>query len=148
VLRGVEIYNGKPIFYSLSNFIFQNETVRFLPGDFYAQQGLPADANTADAFDSRNELSSYGGFPGRADYWESFIAEPVFVDGALSEIRLHPIELGFGKPRPQRGRPRLADGETGRRIIEKLAELSEPFGTSVRYDSGRNIGVVAGSGRR
>ena len=26
VLRGIEIYKGKPIFYSLSNFIFQNET--------------------------------------------------------------------------------------------------------------------------
>src|SRR5262249_10222316 len=26
-LRGIEIYNGKPIFYSLGNFIFQNETI-------------------------------------------------------------------------------------------------------------------------
>jgi poly-gamma-glutamate synthesis protein (capsule biosynthesis protein) len=148
VLRGIEIYNGKPIFHSLSNFLFQNETVRFLPGDFYEQEGLPANANAADAFDARNEHSSYGGFPGRADFWESVIAEPEFVDGTLTEIRLHPIELGFGKPRPQRGRPLPADREAGRRIIEKLAELSQPFGTSVRYDSDRNVGVVAGLRRR
>ncbi len=31
VLRGIEIYKGKPIFYSLSNFIFQNETVLRMP---------------------------------------------------------------------------------------------------------------------
>lgn len=144
VLRGIEIYNGKPIFYSLSNFLFQNETVRFLPGDFYVLRGLPADANSADAYDARNKNSSYGGFPGRADFWESVIAEPEFVDGSLTEIRLHPIELGFGKPRPQRGRPLPADQETGRRIIEMLAELSEPFGTTIRYDSNLNVGVVAG----
>ena len=148
VLRGIEIYNDKPIFYSLSNFIFQNETVRFLPGEFYEQVDLPPDANTADAFDARNERSAGGGFSGRADYWESIIAEPVFVDGDLAEIRIHPIELGFGKTRPQRGRPRLADRETGRRIIEKLAELSEPFGTFLSYDPDANFGVVTGLGRR
>ena len=27
VLRGIEIYKGKPIFYSLANFMFQNETL-------------------------------------------------------------------------------------------------------------------------
>ena len=35
VLRGIEIYKGKPIFYSLSNFIFQNETVLRMPEDSY-----------------------------------------------------------------------------------------------------------------
>jgi poly-gamma-glutamate capsule biosynthesis protein CapA/YwtB (metallophosphatase superfamily) len=27
VLRGIEIYNGKPILYGLGNFIFENETL-------------------------------------------------------------------------------------------------------------------------
>jgi len=33
VLRGVEIYNGKPILYSLGDFIFQNETLLRFPAD-------------------------------------------------------------------------------------------------------------------
>ena len=35
VLRGVEIYKGKPIFYSLGDFIFQNETLLRLPYENY-----------------------------------------------------------------------------------------------------------------
>jgi len=141
VLRGVEIYNGRPIFYSLSNFIFQNETVRFLPGDFYDQLDLPQDASAADGFDRRNETSR-GGFPGQRTYWESVIAVPMFSNGDLAEIRLFPIDLGYGRPRPQRGRPRLADPETGRRIIEHLTGLSREFGTEIRYDPTANIGLM------
>ncbi|HEX9786668.1 MAG TPA: CapA family protein, partial [Candidatus Binatia bacterium] len=32
---GVEIYKGRPIFYSVGNFIFQNETLGFFPADAY-----------------------------------------------------------------------------------------------------------------
>ena len=141
VLRGMEIYSGKPIFYSLSNFIFQNETVRYLPGDFYVEQDLRAESNAADGFDRRNERSR-GGFPGQSIYWESVVAVPTFSDGSLDEIILYPITLGHGKPRPQRGRPRLADAEAGRRIIEKLAELSGPYGTEVEYVAAQNVGVI------
>ena len=35
VLRGVEIYKGKPILYSLGDFIFQNETLLRLPSENY-----------------------------------------------------------------------------------------------------------------
>lgn len=142
VLRGIEIYKGKPIFYSLSNFIFQNETVRFMAGDAYDQYGLPASATPADFFDRRNEVSPTGGFPGRRVFWESVIAVPRFQDGELAEVRLYPITLGFGKPRPQRGRPRLADRELGQQIIEKMRELSEPFGTEVHYLANENVGVI------
>ncbi len=142
VLRAVEIYKGKPIFYSLANFIFQNETVRFLPGDAYDRYDLPADATPADYFDRRNETSRSGGFPGRQMFWESVIAVPRFQNGELAEVRLYPITLGFGKPRPQRGRPRLADREAGQRIIEKLRELSQPFGTDVHYIADENVGVI------
>lgn len=142
VLRGIEIYKGRPIFYSLSNFIFQNETIRFLPGDIYEAYDLPPDATTADAFDRRNEASRTGGFPGQRIFWESVIAVPSFQDGDLIEIRLYPITLGYGKPRPQRGRPRLADEEAGKQIIDKLRELSRPFGLEVEYRAGENMGVI------
>jgi poly-gamma-glutamate synthesis protein (capsule biosynthesis protein) len=141
VLRGIEIYNGKPIFYSLANFVFQNETVQGLPGEFYTNQGLDVNASPADGFDRRNQRSD-GGFSADPIFWESVLASPVFEDGALDHVVLHPVTLGYGLDRPQRGRPMLANAEDGRRIIERLGELSRPYGTTVRYDSARNVGIV------
>ncbi|UCC83571.1 MAG: membrane dipeptidase [Gemmatimonadota bacterium] len=142
VSRGIEIYRGKPIFYSLANFIFQNETIEFLPGDAYDAFELPAEATPADYYDRRTVQSRSGGFPARQVIWESIVAVPRFQDGTLAEVRLYPITLGFGKPRPQRGRPRLADRDAGQRIIEQLIELSLPFGTDVHYLADENIGVI------
>ncbi len=144
VMRGIEIYQGKPIFYSLANFIFQNETVRFLPGDMYERYGVSAGGHPGDVQDARIERSATGGWPGLRDYWESVISVPRFDDGQLSEIRLYPITLGFETPRPQRGRPKLADAESGRRIIEAIKKLSEPYGVSVHYQRDENVGVVRG----
>ena len=54
VLRGIEIYKGKPIFYSLSNFIFQNETLLRMPADSYEQYALDDDvAQPGDYLDAR-----------------------------------------------------------------------------------------------
>ena len=40
-------------------------------------------------------------------------------------------QLGWKEARHKRGRPRLAEGEEGRRILERFADLSKPFGTTV-----------------
>ena len=97
---------GSRFFYSLSNFIFQNETLDFQPGDNYEQWGLPADALVADFHDIRAEQ----GQDWLADEpnWDSVIASPVFRDGQLQEVVLHPIGLGYGLERPDIGRPMLA----------------------------------------
>lgn len=87
VLRGIEIYKGKPIFYSLGDFMFQPETVPFQAGDNYRKYGL-----------------------------------------------------GHGLERPQRGRPLLATGALGDKIIGDLQTFSEPFGTHIENRNG--VGVV------
>ena len=65
---------------------------------------------------------------------------PVFEGDMLVELKLHPISLGFGKPRTVRGRPMFADEALGRKIIEDVTRLSEPFGTQIDYVDG--VGVV------
>ncbi|MGH9334694.1 MAG: CapA family protein, partial [Vicinamibacteria bacterium] len=65
---------------------------------------------------------------------------PVFAGQALVELKLHPISLGFGKPRQVRGRPMFADETLSRKIIADLERLSKPFGTTVEYEDG--VGVV------
>jgi poly-gamma-glutamate synthesis protein (capsule biosynthesis protein) len=132
-LRGVEIYNGKPIFYSLGNFIFQNEEAAQLPADFYERLGIDPVASTpGDGFDRRNSRGA-GGFAGDAAFWETVVAAWETADGRLEGVRLYPVELGYGRSRAQRGRPLMAKGDAGRRIIERLDGLSRPFGTRIEW---------------
>jgi poly-gamma-glutamate synthesis protein (capsule biosynthesis protein) len=135
VLRGIEIYKGRPIFYSLGNFLYQNDTVLRLPQENYDIYGLGPDAFVADYFDARYDKDRRGR-PVHRVFWEAAVAIPNFKDDALESIELHPITLGFGKPRPDRGRPKLAGPEISQKIIEDLRRLSEPFGTQIIYRDG------------
>jgi poly-gamma-glutamate synthesis protein (capsule biosynthesis protein) len=75
--------------------------------------------------------------------WESVVAEVGFnPDRTLSAITLTPISLGFKESRSQRGRPRPAPTELGRDIIQRLADLSAPFGTTVRLIEGQGVVVL------
>jgi poly-gamma-glutamate capsule biosynthesis protein CapA/YwtB (metallophosphatase superfamily) len=139
VLRGVEIYKGKPILYSLGDFIFQNETLDRLPSENYEPFGLGPNAHVADWNDQRYDFDRRG-FPAQKEIWESVVAVPVWSGKTLRELKLHPITLGFGKPRTVRGRPMLAGPELGKKIIEDVARLSQPFGTRVDFVDG--IGIV------
>lgn len=141
VLRGVEIYEGRPIFHSLGDFLMQNETVLRQPIENYRPYGLDPYTGLPGHFQDTRIEQSGGGFPAGADYWESVVAETVFQDGELSEIRLHPITLGYGKTRPVRGRPLLAGPELSRHIISEVDARSQRFGTEVEFRDG--VGVVS-----
>jgi poly-gamma-glutamate synthesis protein (capsule biosynthesis protein) len=140
VLRGIEIYKGKPILYSLGDFIFQNETLLRLPAENYEPFGLGPNHHVAD-FNDRRYDGDRRGFPARREVWEAVVvALPVFRGKTLVELKLVPIDLGFGRPRSLRGRPQWAGPELGRKIIGDLARLSLPFGTTVEQKDG--LGVV------
>jgi poly-gamma-glutamate synthesis protein (capsule biosynthesis protein) len=121
LLRGLEVHRGKPVFYSLGNFIFQNETVLRQPSDFYDRLGLPPTATPADAFDARG---ARGGFAADSLYWESILPVCRFRAGEVQEIRLYPVTLGHGLARPQRGAPVRAAETAGRAIVERMGGLS------------------------
>ena len=125
VLRGIEIYRGRPIFYSLGNFIFQNETIQALPQDYYDKFKLGLDANVSDAMDARYDRGQRG-FPANPWAWKAVIARWVDDGDRVSAIELHPVALGFGATRPQRGLPELTDDPT---ILPHLADLSARYGT-------------------
>jgi poly-gamma-glutamate capsule biosynthesis protein CapA/YwtB (metallophosphatase superfamily) len=139
VLRGVEMYKGKPIMYSLGDFIFQNETVLRLPSANYETYGLGADAGVAD-FNDRRYDNDKTGFPADREIWEAVVAMPRWQGKRLTELALHPISLGFGKGRTERGRPMLADAATGKKILDDLVQRSAPFGTRIVIRDG--VGYV------
>jgi len=138
-LRGIEIYQGKIIFYSLGNFIFENDLVVPQPTEFYDQFGLGADALPAQAFDTRSDHDRKS-FPANPLLWRSVVAHVVFRDQHPADVTLTPITLGFGKPRPDRGYPEIADAKTAQEILENLQKLSQPFGTNITIKDG--IGII------
>jgi poly-gamma-glutamate capsule biosynthesis protein CapA/YwtB (metallophosphatase superfamily) len=143
VLRGIEIFNGKPIFYSLGNFVFQSTLIRRQPSDLFDMWGLSDDNSTADLYEKRETPPAV--FFNDLAYWESIVAEIDYHEGKLKEIRLIPIVLDFDPTRPlaeQRthaGVPRLAEGEKAKKIIDDVKRLSRLFGTEIEYRDGLGI---------
>ncbi len=138
-LRGIEVYKGKPIFYSLGNFIFENDLVVPQPTEFYQMYGLGADALPSQAFDARSDHDRKS-FPANPLLWRSVVAQVVFRGSRPAKVTLTPITLGFGRPRPDRGYPELADTKSAQEILENLQKLSRPFGTSIAIRDG--IGTI------
>ncbi len=113
LLHGVEIYHDRPIFYDLGNFIFQAPPIDIL---------LDEPIN-----------------------WESVVAYVDFRGKNLKSIKFQPIaqnKLGQGQADTQdehtnnlflqtRGLPAPAHGDQARYILERLANLSRPFGTTI-----------------
>ncbi|HXG52010.1 MAG TPA: CapA family protein [candidate division Zixibacteria bacterium] len=136
---GIEIYKGKPIFYSLGNFIFQNETVPFFPAEAYERFDLDSKATPADFLDVRTD-GDRKGHPSEPAYWENVVAVCDFAGKKLREVRLYPIDQGHGRPRPQRGRPVMASAEVGARILDRLRRLCRLHGTELTIRDG--VGVI------
>ena len=136
---GIEIYQGKPIFYSVGNFIFQNETVGFFPADAYERFDLDSKATPSDFLDART-AGGKKGHPSDPAYWENMFAVCRFNEKKLKEIRIFPIDQGFGRPRPQRGRPLLAHGEVANRVIDRVTRLSLRYGTQITNRDG--VGLI------
>ena len=144
LLRGVEIYKGKAIFYSMGNFIFQNDTIEPMSEDMYENAGLKPDAMPSDIFDQRYKNDT-AGFPASDDYWESVIAFSHYRDGQVQEIEFYPIYLDRTAGRPDRGSPHMADGAHAQRTLDRLAKLSAAYGTKISLEG--NVGVwKAGEG--
>ena len=135
VIRGIELYKGKAIFYSLGDFIFENDTVLRLPEENYERYDLGPDKHVADFADARSG-SGQRGFVADREIWEGILAMPRWSGHALADITLYPVTLGFGQPLGLRGRPQLAEGELAQKILDDVAKRSAPFGTTVTVSDG------------
>ncbi len=161
-LRGIELHEGRPIFYDPGDFFMMSDTVERLPAAFYDRyaSGLdvhPADGMPGEALAARGVSSQFGeDDDSEADYGGKVENPPggyfsgrelgnvvpvcEFDDDlSLSSIELHPGVLE-DSPTVYKGVPTRATGSKARRIIEYVDELSERFGTDVSFEN--RIGVV------
>lgn len=137
LMRPIEIYKGKPIFYCLGDFILENETMRIVPDEMFKKQGLSGNDSMRDMYDRRSEHGRKGLYYTRSMF-ESFIPYWEAEDGKLKKIDLLPIELGFGQPQSIGGVPRPAFDKG---ILERLRDMSRPYGTKIEID-GKGIGHI------
>lgn len=132
ILRGIEIYRNRPIFYSLGDFIFQNDSVAYLPADFYEKYGLNSGHNVIDALETRSNKDKRG-LGVNPDVWRSVVARCEIEHGEWTKLELYPIALGFDEPSYRRGWPRLTQDVS---ILEHLQELSASFHTRIDIEDG------------
>lgn len=142
VLRGIELYDGTPICYSLGNFIVQNETVERLPPESFRRYGLGDTSTVSAVFDRRlyDDAGEPKGDLANDAFWRTAVPEITFGPGGFERMTLHPVTLQRDAGRPQRGVPVLAVGEEADGILHEIDELSATFGTTIRRDDG--VGIV------
>lgn len=137
LLRPLEIYKNRPIFYSLGDFMLHNESVTFAPEDMYEKYGLTSDDPICEIYRKRSRDYTVGLLTDRR-MMEAVIPYFEMEDGELTHLELLPIELGFGEPRYRLGNPRIC---TDRGILERYAEMSAPYGTKMKIND-EGIAVV------
>jgi poly-gamma-glutamate synthesis protein (capsule biosynthesis protein) len=127
LLHGVEIYHGRPIFYDLGNFIY----------------------NVPPVLTAISEPMT----------WESVVACVQFQGKNLQSISLRPIVLNYvGQGQPDihdayandefldtRGLPSPVTGARAGYILQRLADASKPFGTTVEI-KGDTAGIKLRAG--
>lgn len=147
-LRGVELYRGKPVFYSLGNIVSQIELAEQIPAEDYARVPEAGRGSPGRYFAARSQDGALLFGPHRK-YWESAVPVLTFTDGELTSAVLHPVDLGFGAPVRRRGRPRRAEPQLGAEIVGELARMSARYGTRVEAEklAGDVVGVISGLAR-
>ena len=120
VLRGIELYKRKPIFYSLGAFIFRARETRSLPEEMY-ENCEPTEHSTANYFEGL-----YQSWASDTEFWESIIAQVDFENGNVIGVSLLPTVIKHRDPELF-GLPALADAERSRSILRRLQQMSEPF---------------------
>jgi poly-gamma-glutamate synthesis protein (capsule biosynthesis protein) len=135
-LRAIEIYQGKPIFYSLANFFFQLNAQEPLPAEVY--EDMRVDPHTA----TDNELMAklLKAWFDSPIWYQSVIAVSRFEHGRVAEVRLYPVDLGFTAKGFSMGIPRPASPAVAQTILEQLQRLSKPYGTTIAIEDG--VGVI------
>ena len=142
-LKGVELRAGKPIFYSLGDFVFQNNVVPIAPPDFCEQYKVPLDSDAKTAFNARSK----GGKVGLHAFRENFLSVVPrirFEGGKVVSVELLPIELHWMKDWSVNGLPRTADAEATGVILAALQRTSAEFGTKIERRADGILEVALG----
>lgn len=133
-LKAIEIYNNKPIFYSVGNFLFHNEVackeLYCVPDDFREKYKLPYGLTPKEQIAERVKIGS-GGLDADVNNYRGILPFMTFEDGKLTELVLHPLRLDM-----KTGFPALADEDEIKIIYDYLCDRNKQFGTEIEIKNG------------
>jgi poly-gamma-glutamate synthesis protein (capsule biosynthesis protein) len=131
VLRGIEIYKGKPIFYGMGEFYYQWQQMdSSLMSGSWSQSEMRGDSDVASRVSPT----------WRPINFESMLAQTYYDKGKLVEIRLYPTSGAWDGPVSQLGMPRMAPPALAQKILARVQALSKPLGTTIAIEN--NVGVI------
>ncbi len=137
MLRGIEFYKGKPIFYSLGSLLMEFEAgMQKMTPEMYESYGFTKDSLPSDLHMSRARDADGNaiGFYGDRRFSNSCIAICDVEDDGV-KVRLKAIDLDLNRKRPsERGLPAIASPELAREIAASMAEMSKAYGTRIVYN--------------
>jgi poly-gamma-glutamate capsule biosynthesis protein CapA/YwtB (metallophosphatase superfamily) len=144
-LRGIEIYKGKPIFYSLGNFFFMTNTMQPLTHatnmGWTMHVGGVLDVQIDPQPKTEAEYNKAGEGFNDPVWFESVVASSHFNNqGQVTEIRLYPVELNWHSRDADRGIPRIAPSEVAKRVLDRLQALSKSYGTQINIE--KDVGII------
>jgi poly-gamma-glutamate synthesis protein (capsule biosynthesis protein) len=125
VLRGIEVYRGKPIFYGLGSFFDESELDR-APPTYETFEELNMDPSQVTYLEYLRAR-----FQPTAEELESVAAISQWNEGKLQEVRLYPLDL---RPMPGSkfyGIPHLAGPALAREILDRLQAMSQRYHTKI-----------------
>lgn len=140
--QGIDVYNGKPVIYSLATPICSVTGIPRVPLERYELYDLGPDATPADFFESRDKNSRGGNLYKR---WLQTLLAVITLKGdkkerRLTELKLYPIS-SYREGSQLGVRPCIVkDEKLAKQIIDRYAKLSVPFGTEIVYKDG--IGLI------
>ena len=122
-LKGIEVYRGKLIFYSIGNYVFQSDSPFCMSDDYRERYKMPAGLSTKEMINIRNQNNTRG-LHSDVNNFRSLLPFMTFEDGKLTKAVLYPIRLDM-----QTGFPARADAAEAKIIFDYLNERNVPFGT-------------------
>lgn len=127
LLRAIEIYRDKPIFYSLGDFLIQLYDVAFAPEEFYEQQGMTSNDSVMDLLKKRSRDFTCG-LMAQKEMREAVIPLWETEGKKVKSIRLMPVLASLGEGKHLEGLPRPAKDTA---FMERLASLCAPYGVTL-----------------
>lgn len=141
-LGPVELYGGGVVLYGLGNFFWH---VISEPLQSYLYRDLAP--RIANRFPDAASVTDMDVDRWLGEDWEeeaffdAAVATVTFDVAALGRVELHPVVLSRSNVAARAGIPRRADEASAQRIVEHIATMSEPLGTTVRFAGG--VGVAS-----
>jgi poly-gamma-glutamate synthesis protein (capsule biosynthesis protein) len=136
LLRPIEVYKQKPIFYSLGDFVIELYDVPIAPEDFYRSYGMTSESSALELLEKRSAGFTRGLMEDDRmletviPYWESD------ENKNLKKLSLMPVKASKGEGYMLEGLPRPA---VDTKFMNDLAKMSKPYGVNITLENGEWI---------